>query len=402
VRTCSRLIGACIAGLVALAASPSQADQVPPIPNNPEFTLPDEVRERDPKEILLLEGAMLGRLDDVRKALADGVNIEATADSGATALLEAAGHGHLEIVDALLAAGAKGDATDQTGATAIMFAASQGHTSIVRALATRGADVNARDSNGLTALMAAASSNRLETVRALLDLGANPNASDRGGATSLMAAAFGAHTDVGRLLIARGADVNATDAVGRTALMATALSGDAALAEALLTAKANVAAADQGGLTALAYAASNGRAAIVALVTKAGLTTGLDAALSFAVRGCHTDIVRVLEASGAKLDTPIQGQPPIVLAASSNCPETLTFLLDKGVNPDTAADKGITPLMAAAAKGLIPIADILVARGANLEARDADDRTAWFHAAMNGHQEFVEMLRKIRDTRPPQ
>jgi ankyrin repeat protein len=207
---------------------------------------------------------------------------------------------------------------------------------------------------------------------------------------------------VGRLLIARGGNVNATDASGRTALMATALSGDAALAEALLAANANIAAADAGGLTALTYAASNGRAAVVSLLTKAGLTTGLDPALSFAVRGCHTDIVRVLEASGAKLDTPVQGQPPIVLAAGSNCAETLTFLLDKGINPDTPGDKGVTPLMAAAARGLVPIAEILIARGANPEARDAEDRTAWYHAAMYGHQEFVELLRKIRDSKPPQ
>ena len=66
------------------------------------------------------------------------------------------------------------------------------------------------------------------------------------------------------------------------------------MASALLAAKADLAAEDLAGSTALTYAASSGHAPIVDLLMTAGLTTGRDLAVSFAVRGCHTDIVRTL------------------------------------------------------------------------------------------------------------
>lgn len=348
----------------------------------------------------LIRAAMHGSIADVRTALEAGAHLEATTDSGVTPLSSAALHGHAEVVGALLEAGANITATDTTGATALMFAAAQGHARVVELLAGRGADVNVRDKNQMSALMAAGSAGRVEVVRALLARKADANATDAQGATALMAAAFGGHTAAGEALIAGDADVNVRDESGRTALMATALGGDTVLARALIAAKADVAIADLAGSTALTYAASNGRGAMVELLMKAGLKRDLDAALSFAVRGCHTDIARTLRSNGAAIDRSVQGTPPVVLAAASNCDDTLRYLLDSGADINAKAEKdGMTALMAAAALGLVPIGELLIARGADSEARNSQDQTAWSYAAMNKHQEFVELLRKVRDNR---
>ena len=350
----------------------------------------------------LLRAAMQGQLPQVKQALADGASLEATTDSGVTAISVAALHGRDEVVAALAAAGANVSTTDITGATPLMFAAAQGHAKAVEALTARGADVNATDKSGMTALMAAASSGRVEAMRVLIDKGANVNAADKQGTSALMAAAFGGHSAAGKLLLDRGANANVRDESARTALMATALSGDTALAAALLSAKADLNAEDLAGSTALTYAASSGHAGIVDLLMKAGLTKGADMAVSFAVRGCHTDIVKTLRVHGAVLDRKVNGTPPLVLAAGSNCDDTVRYLLDGGADVNAGTDEdGMTPLMAAAQRGLAPIGELLIARGADPEARNKKDQTAWYYAAMNQHQEFVELLRKIRDSKPP-
>jgi uncharacterized protein len=365
-------------------------------PSAPEHASP--VAEEISADTRILDAAMQGSVDGIRSALARGSSVEAVSDSGATPLSAAAVHGHVAAVQALLEAGANVGATDNTGATALMFAAAQGHASTVDLLLSRGADVNARDKTGVTALMMAASSGRSAGVRALIKGGADVNAVDKQGASALMAAAYGGHAEAGSALIAGSANVNLRDESGRTALMATSLGGSTAMTASLIAAKADLNAEDLAGSTALTYAASSGHAAVVEQLLKAGLTKGADAAVSFAIRGCHTDIVKTLRANGAAIDRRIQGMPTIVIAAASNCPETLTYLLDSGGDVNAPADEdGRTPLMAAAERGLVSIGEILIARGADANLRNKQDQTAWYYAAMNKHQDFIELLRKERD-----
>jgi ankyrin repeat protein len=109
--------------------------------------------------------------------------------------------------------------------------------------------------------------------------------------------------------------------------------------------------------------------------------------------------VRLLAEHGARLDVPVQGTPPIVLAAGEDCADTIRFLVSRGADVNARGEGGLTALMAAARRGLVPIAELLIASGADPEARNDRDQTAWFYAAMSGQQEFVELLRRLRDKR---
>ena len=103
---------------------------VPPTP-------PAEVEPRsaeNPAETMLLRGAMLGDLQSVKQALADGANVEAKGDSDNTALSAAAMRGDPAIVAALLEAGADVNSEDVTRSTPLMAAASQGHVEAARLL----------------------------------------------------------------------------------------------------------------------------------------------------------------------------------------------------------------------------------------------------------------------------
>jgi ankyrin repeat protein len=352
-----------------------------------------------PKEtanLQLLQAATTGDAAAVRAALAAGAEVNALSDTHGTALGAAALYGHLEVVAALLAAGAD-VAADQGGQTALMLAADQGHTAVVEALLAGGADAAAKDKEGLTPLMVAASANRANTVRALVARGAAVDAANGEGSTALMAAAYGGHSETTQILLSAGADVNGRDSSGRTALMAAALGGSVPVARALLEHKADLAAEDAGGSTALIYAAASGHLALIEMLQKAGLSKGTDLAFAFAVRDCHVDVVRKLAAGGARIDARVQGQPPVLLAASANCGEVLDFLIERGVDVDATDDKGITALMAAGAEGYVPIVQTLLAHGADLERTNKDKQNAWLMAAMRNQREVIELFRAARE-----
>jgi ankyrin repeat protein len=169
------------------------------------------------------------------------------------------------------------------------------------------------------------------------------------------------------------------------------------MTEALLASKADVNAEDASGSTALTYAASGGQARIVELLQKAGLKKGIDAAVAFAIRGCHLDIVRQLTANGASIKSSVMGAPAIVHAAGADCAAGVQMLLQQGVDVNAKADDGTTALIAAAERGLVDIGEILLAHGADMEVKNNDNQNAWLLAAMNNRLEFVELLRKVRD-----
>jgi ankyrin repeat protein len=348
----------------------------------------------------LLEAAASGNLAAVRAALDAGADVAGPVDTRVNALGIASLYGHAPVVQALLAAGAS-PAADQGGQTALMLAAGQGHTAVVEALLAGGADVGAKDKDGLTALMAAASANRADTLRVLIARGAVVNAPNPEGSTALMAAAFGGHLEAVQVLLAAQADVNAKDSNGRTALMAAALGGNAPVARALLDRKADLMAEDTGGGTSLIYAAANGHADFVAMLQKAGLSKGTDQALSFAVRGCHQNVVQQLAAGGADINAKLDGQPTILLAAAANCGEILDFLLARGVDVNATDDQGTTALMTAGGEGFVPIVQTLLAHGADLELANKNQQNAWLIAAMRNQRDVVEIFRTVREKKNP-
>ncbi len=94
-----------------------------------------------------------------------------------TPLMEAAAHGRIEEVRRLLAEGAAPGEADEQGWTALMWAAAPGGSlQVVEALIAAGADPNAATAGGWTALMSAAVSRDRNRVAALLAGGADPRA----------------------------------------------------------------------------------------------------------------------------------------------------------------------------------------------------------------------------------
>jgi cytohesin len=123
----------------------------------------------------LIWAACVGTVEELKRVIANGADLNAKDDEGETTLIKAAGAGRTASVEVLIAAGADVNARQTNGYTALMAAAENGRSEIVKALIAAGADVNVKYENGKTALMYAY--NYPDVVAALRAAGASDGSS---------------------------------------------------------------------------------------------------------------------------------------------------------------------------------------------------------------------------------
>lgn len=200
----------------------------------------DPRRAHPEGETPLMAAARAGSVPAARLLLARGADVNA-ADTfqHATALMWASAEGHLDVVDLLLEVGADADRQARVnplserhnadfptgGFTALMFAARSGNDAIVRRLVGGGADVNLKNGDGASAAMIAIYNDRLDVAATLVELGSDVNdgslyfAVEMREATTDQFAFDGSRLrpnhpnqrtalDIMRLLLERGADPN--------------------------------------------------------------------------------------------------------------------------------------------------------------------------------------------------
>ena len=219
----------------------------------------------------------------------------------------------------LVKAGADVDARTGTGATALMFAAASGDTVSVKALIAGGADLEAKErEREQTPLIFAAAANRVEVVKVLLAAGANKNAATK--VVDLMALSANGENPDGRNLAAKPETLNGAAARG------------AATPRTPLAARPRKPGLDRGYLI-------NEQ-----VHTQGGMTP-----LLFAARQGYTDVALVLLDAGVDINQPKKGdQVSALLTATINGHYDLAkALLERGANPNLAAENGVAPLYAA-------------------------------------------------------
>lgn len=150
------------------------------------------------------------------------------------ALLRAAGSGDLDEVRRLLQTGADvNKPLDGIGITALMLAAHRGDVEMVKLLLKAGANPNAAGGvahvgffTPLTMAMNPKNKNRLEVIDALVTGGAQLNPPPTFPESPLDAAINANDSEMIHALLKRGADVNWEDAVGHTALVTAISQGE--------------------------------------------------------------------------------------------------------------------------------------------------------------------------------
>ena len=102
---------------------------------------------------------------------------------------------------------------------------------------------------------------------------------------------------------------------------------------------------------------------------------------------------QLLEAGANATAANRYGVTPLYLAALNGSSDLIERLLDAGANANEVGSEGETVLMTVAQTGVVEAADVLIARGAEIDAReDWHGQTALMWAAAEGHSPMLERL----------
>jgi ankyrin repeat protein/beta-lactamase regulating signal transducer with metallopeptidase domain len=268
-----------------------------------------------------------GNLEQVKKLVDSGTAVDTRDEVGRPLTHWALAAGQLEVFDYLLNEGADITIATKQGSTLLHKASEKGLTDVIRRLIAKGAAVNARTNRGETALFAAARRGHKEVCQLLVANGADVNAALKNGRHPLGDATLRGHEEVVKLLLANGADVNLSVNNYGVALQAAACYGHPALVDILIAAGADVNANTRNGTP-----------------------------LHLAAR------------AGKRIDDETVGQ-------------IVKKLLEHGADVH-AIDKqsGCTPLHIASQKGRAEMARLLIAAGAEVNAKDNQGRTPLSYA----------------------
>jgi ankyrin repeat protein len=353
----------------------------------------------------------------VEALMAAGADPHTTPPAGEPVLMTAARAGSVDTVRALIAHGAAPNAHERwLGETALMWAAAANYAEVVKLLAASGADLDARSNladfprrqTGLvvlprghwTALMYAARQGAVHAARALVDAGASLDLADPDGTTALVFAIINAHYDTAKVLIENGADPNIADSTGMAALYAAVdmstlpwMFGRNAPSTTDTTTCLDV-------IRLLLDYGADPNARLAAILMQRVHTTG-DTALGEgstpfmrAAKSSDLPVVRLLLERGADpLLTEQNLTTAMMLAAGQGWRDgnaaiptrdrgtpqdakvAIQLLLDRGADIDAANEAGDTAMHSAAFRGSEEIIRFLVSKGANLRAKNRQGRT---------------------------
>uniref|UniRef100_A0A7N8XED9 Poly [ADP-ribose] polymerase n=1 Tax=Mastacembelus armatus TaxID=205130 RepID=A0A7N8XED9_9TELE len=425
----------------------------------------------------LFEACRSGDLERVRKLVtAENVNSRDTAGRKSTPLHFAAGFGRKNVVDFLLQNGANVYARDDGGLISLHNACSFGHAEVVRLLLHHGADANARDNWNYTPLHEAAIKGKIDVCIVLLQHGAEPtvrntdsrtaldlaepstkavltgeyrkdellesarsgneeklmslltplnvncHASDGRRSTPLHLAAGYNRVKTVQLLLQHGADVHAKDKGDLVPLHNACSYGHYEVTELLVKHGACVNAMDLWQFTPLHEAASKNRVEVCSLLLSYGAdptflnchnkssldlapTSQLKERLAYEFRG-HSllqaardaDLARVkkhlsLETIGFK--HPHTQETVLHCASASPYPkrkQVCELLLRKGANVNAKTKDLLTPLHLASEKGHNDVIKVLVKHEAKVNAMDHLGQTPLHRAAHSGRLQTCRLL----------
>lgn len=341
--------------------------------------------------------AKRNRLKSITYLLDQGVHVDLRDKEGYhwTPLMEAVGEGHLEMVKLILARGAGVNSLDSRNASPLHISVARENMEMIRLVLESGADLE--QSSGWidsktggddlgAPLHAAIQAGNLAAVRLLLERGANINAVTPAKSHSALNRALGKRDfTLVRLLLEKGADPNVPRDGPVNPLTQAAYVGDAEIVKLMI-----------------AKGAGMERQSAQLLHTFDSPRT-VGAPMHAAVREGNIKVSTVLADSGSKIDqpSPRYQETPLHAAALHGNTAMCRWLLEKGANPQarladqTDFQSGWLPLHSAAWSGSIEVARLLMEKGAAPSAPcsiGGNERSPFHIVVLKGNVPLVRLM----------
>ena len=264
------------------------------------------------------------------------VNLSGKPQGVANDVWEAAFIGDLKVVKKAIADGTDVNSRNpQFGTSMLSTAALMGHTEIVAFLLEKGADINSRDRDGNTPLHAAAFLGRAEVVELLLEHGVDVNVRSNDGGSAMDSATLDWGITQGILGLLQ-IEVNEAEVKAGRAKVVRLLTGkmkNAPQSHNLWKAAAN------GDLSAIKNALENG-SDLNALDPQFGIDP-----LGWAAINGQTAVAKLLLEKGANIKNRHRdGSTALHGAAFLGRVETVKLLLEKGADINIPKNDGMTPI----------------------------------------------------------
>ncbi len=364
-------------------------------------------RSRTRLDADLREAAWANRVQDARRLIAAGADVNAKDDSVQSAYLIATSEGHVDLLDLTLAEGARVDDLDSWNGTGLIRAAERGHPLIVGHLLKAGINRNHVNRIGYQALHEAVWLGKdtlqyVDTVRVLVAGGVElDRASGSEGLTPLQMAQERGHAGQVAVLTRALAATKPVDA--DAALQVAARTGDADAAALALRAGADIEGRDEGARTPLTLAVTHGHVDVARLLVALGadpdaldaqhdtpwLVTGVTGSVPMleALLPAHPDLTVVNRYGGVS----------VIPAADRGHVDYVRRVVRTGIDVDHVNHLGWTALLEAVILGdggadHQEIVRILLAAGADRTIADKDGVSAQEHARRKGHAEIEALL----------
>ncbi|KAI0224832.1 ANK_REP_REGION domain-containing protein [Lamellibrachia satsuma] len=281
--------------------------------------------------------------------------------------------------------------TDFKGNAALHIAVESRYPTLVEELLIRGADVNKtcrKDTTGCTPLHLAAISGDVEIARMLLRRGARPEVADQQRAVPLHKAAEYRSTEVATLLLENGCRTELRDVMWNTPFLVACCQDNSEIVKVLLDYDASVRASDGHERTALFLAVENDQNDVV----KIGLE--IPHYTRRPLRGNHAVVKELLAAKPNIQSKNENERSAFQLAALSGHARVCETLLrkSKGKCLNDRDEDSNTALHLAAAARHVDVVRLLIAQGADKEAKNCISWTPLDVAVSVGDVETVEYL----------
>lgn len=378
----------------------------------------------------LHQAVRAGNMNCAKKLLKAGAYVDASDANGNTPLhLVMPLDKRIDGVNLLLSFKADPNAKDSYGDTPLHIASSIGmDISVLTSLVEAGGDVNNRNKEGITPFAIAIDRQRMHHIVLYINHGADIHAEDISGVTPLERALHSnaevlaailpkdkinsrdskgntplhiavetlASKEYIEMIISQGADLNAQNQTGDTPLHCAVRNNNRIAGELLLAKNADVFVTNVSGESPLNIALKRGQGRQDWILTSRVITSSDGAGntpLHFTAGWQLDDSVSYIIQKGGNPDARnSSGETPLFNAVKTDSPSTVRILLQNKANPNARDYLGNTPLHTAVRWSAEKSARILLQMGTDPNAANLGGKTPLHEASRTGKKALVSMI----------